>query len=253
MTTHEFLHEVYGALEGGLLALKIIPEQRTEWFAVPGELAAAADRALELGTTTNVYVGVSTQRERLKDRTAANAAEVPALFADLDVGEGTNGKRRFASKDDALAFTQGLPIRPTLVVDSGHGLQPWWVLREALPAAIGGGLMASWGAFLTARAQEGGVDLDAVWEPARVLRVPGTWNRKGDPLPVHAARGRARPIWRGGVSVRTHHRPRRGTRSRRWPGGCGSRRAQARRSSCLTPCARTSRSSRRRGHTTART
>lgn len=99
------------------------------------------------------------------------------LWFDVDVkAEGNH----YRSKDEALDAIEkfckdtGWPM-PTAGVDSGGGIQVYWINKTALP-------LNEWRAYahaLWVHAQSYGLLADPITEdPNRVLRLPGTWNNK---------------------------------------------------------------------------
>ena len=85
-----------------------------------------------------------------------------------------------------------MELPPTEIVASGHGLQAWWLFHEPWLFRTDAErqqvqeLVRRFGAALQEKAQAHGWRLDSVYDLARVLRVPGTWNCKADPVPVRA-------------------------------------------------------------------
>lgn len=93
----------------------------------------------------------------------------------------------------SLLTESGFP-EPTLVVDSGGGLYPWWVLDH--PEPLDDKFALDSAAFISERLHTAmirnfalaGYHLDNTGDLARVLRVPGTVNRKHDQhQPCHIA------------------------------------------------------------------
>ena len=114
-------------------------------------------------------------------RHADDALAFKAIWADVD------GYKDYPSKTAALAaihkFVQdaGLPL-PTALVDSGGGFHVYWISDKPLTRA-------EWEPYadgLWALVQKHGLKADAVTtDAARILRVPGTFNKKQDiPRPV---------------------------------------------------------------------
>jgi hypothetical protein len=136
---------------------------------------AAAREAVSLGVYCDVYLGVAPRWG--SDGTRAGVRRLGTLWADLDVkGEHTVGSR--------LRQLQDLPYPPSILVKTGGGCHCYWLLKrpvdgpeqleqaEAVMRRLGHGL--------------GG---DPVWDRARVLRVPGTFNHKyAEPRPVELER-----------------------------------------------------------------
>ena len=151
--------------------------QRTQIFtptnADLADLAAEQDRK---GRET--YFGLATFGD--KNRTAASAEAMKALFLDLDVGEGDN---KFDSKKAAVgalrAFCTELNLpRPTLV-DSGRGIHVYWVLTDTVHIATW--LPVARSLKTACAALDFKADPTVPADAARILRVPGTHNYKTDP------------------------------------------------------------------------
>ncbi len=117
---------------------------------------------------------------------AQDSHELPGLWADLDL-EGPGhaappaGLSLLPDVDAARELVSALP-HPTMWVHSGGGLYPWWLLHE--PHLIGADLedvqqlSRQWHAHLTEEARRRGFYVPGTGDLARVLRVPGTVNRK---------------------------------------------------------------------------
>lgn len=155
------------------------------------DLDHAADYAAELDHAgrEGVYVRATTLRAPLapgarggEDDTLA----LPGLWADIDIaGPGHKTTQVLPPNEAAarrLVDEAGLPD-PTVWVHSGGGLYPWWLLTA--PHVVDGdledvkALSARWQQVLAAAAARLGWHYGAgVGDLARVLRVPGTVNRK---------------------------------------------------------------------------
>ena len=154
--------------------------------------------------TTNVYYCLAAAEcpGRADQRIAAKpnpnkrvilAAASLALAADVDfVGE--KHPRAPADEAAALALIADFPIRPTLTLNSGNGLQAVWVLAEPVLFADDAAredwarVAEGWGALIGAAGQARGYDLDAVHDLARVMRWPGSTNLKdpANPKPTRS-------------------------------------------------------------------
>lgn len=176
------------------------------WFAIVGisggsnvkqvfvETRAEADEVVAklLASRMNVFFGVA----KFKDdsgRTKANVRTIKSLWMDIDCGpnkalvnESTGRPDGYATQQEALtalkafAETVGLP-RP-IIVNSGRGLHVYWPFTKEVTRA-------EWepaAKRLRDLCQTHNLYADpACFEAARVLRVPGTSNFKGEePLPV---------------------------------------------------------------------
>ncbi len=131
----------------------------------------AADSAIVLGQTREVYTGVAPRQGEVG--TKAGVTRLLALWSDLDV----KGQHTPTSRSEQL---EKLPCYPSVLVCSGGGFHPYWLLE--VPAEGSQGLARA--ERVMARIAEG-LDGDAVHDRSRILRVPGTLNHKEDePRPV---------------------------------------------------------------------
>lgn len=95
-------------------------------------------------------------------------------------------KTRPPTAEAALAIANRVGLKPSIVVHTGHGFHVYWLLTEELTdMAEASVLVRQWQATLAKVAVLDGWLIDSTWDLARVLRVPGTHNRKGGgALPV---------------------------------------------------------------------
>ncbi|WP_142393943.1 hypothetical protein [Mycobacterium kansasii] len=112
----------------------------------------------------------------------AEVTRLSSLYADLDIGEGKCASREVAESIIA-ELSEILGTDPVAVTDSGGGLHPYWPLADAhLPPGRNGTyfkpLLSRWKRLVQQIAKKHGAKVDSVFDPARVLRVPGTFNRK---------------------------------------------------------------------------
>jgi hypothetical protein len=124
----------------------------------------------------NLYMAVATRADA-SSGALANCLHLPALFADIDF--------KATPEATARAARARFPLPWSMLVHSGGGLHAYLLLREPLdlrdPADA---TMAR--QLLRRLAVALGADMASA-EPARVLRLPGTLNRKpeyGTPRPV---------------------------------------------------------------------
>jgi hypothetical protein len=132
------------------------------------DLKGVADFAALHAPNRNVYVGVAARDG--KGRSVEHCLALYALFVDIDF--------KHVAELDARAALAAFPLQPSAVVQSGGGLHSYWFLTE--PFVLQGTGATSAKQLLRALARAVGADLDSA-EPARILRLPGTLNRKYDP------------------------------------------------------------------------
>jgi putative DNA primase/helicase len=173
-TTFDFLRHVHPGT-AGFLQLRAIREgdKRRPYIFIP--LPLTADRMRDVqgfvqrhGATHNIYHGVAT---RPVDRSGVpdNLSELHALFVEIDLKTGV-------SLNDVWKRLGSFALQPSAVLHSGGGLHVYWLLSEPLDLATDLGFERAdqWVGDLADRL--GGDPASA--EPARVLRVPDTFNHK---------------------------------------------------------------------------
>jgi len=130
----------------------------------------------------------------------ADTAALPGFWADMDV-EGPGHQHQVCPDDcpkkhrhitlplppDERAVRKiieasGLP-GPTLWIHSGGGLYPWWLLDRAVEIGEDNlgeiqAISAQWQAVIAAAAKQLGWQYGPVGDLSRILRIPGTINRK---------------------------------------------------------------------------
>jgi putative DNA primase/helicase len=188
----DFLAELYGSAEDGWLTLFAINpasgDRHVDWTPAVDATALAVTAAKRAGTC-DVWFGVATRRQPLGARRGGDSDchALPGLWVDIDIA-GANHKTDAAvlppDEGAAVELLASFALPPTVVVHTGGGLHAYWLFGEMLPAADVAALLPRWGATWQRLAGERGWHIDNVWDLARVLRLPGTWNRKGDPTPV---------------------------------------------------------------------
>jgi len=122
---------------------------------------------------THIYYGLS-PRERREGRKEA-VEWLLALWADLDAKDFPNGK------EDAWQALRTFEFTPSVVIDSGHGLQALWFLKEPVRLQETDEVERILAGLAKALHGDG-----AVCEIARVFRLPESFNVKdpANPIPV---------------------------------------------------------------------
>ena len=123
-----------------------------------------------------VFISQASFDAMARKREAQSAKEVTCLFLDFDVG---SGAEKFASKAEALAAirkleTEFLPC--TAIVDTGGGYHAYWCLTTPIAAQEWLTIAQRFKNALRAAGVQ--ADPTVTADLARVLRVPGTVNRK---------------------------------------------------------------------------
>lgn len=155
----------------------------------------AGDVIREIPSDANIFFGVNPvkgpQRRNAGRGAEADVTRLAALWCDLDVKPGG-----CPSLDVARAVVANLAIamgtRPSVIVHSGHGLHAYWPVSDGgiCDGAVGPAraLLRRWERLVDVAADRLNVRIDHVYDLARMLRVPGTYNCKtaGECIPVVA-------------------------------------------------------------------
>jgi hypothetical protein len=124
---------------------------------------------------------------RLNHKNEKHIGALRAIPADIDVekisdatGENFRAKRAGLVQKVAPTLTRNLGCPPSFLVDSGGGLQPWFILEESVEATPENvELNSGIGRAIQRRYAElvgNGFKVDYVADAARIMRLPGTIN-----------------------------------------------------------------------------
>ena len=169
----EFLTALFGPYYGsgrhGFIEIRVIGERGVRSYFFRG-LASFGRKRFE-SKTCHTYYGLL-PRERKEGRKEAVEWAL-ALWTDLD------GKNFTGGKEEAWARLRTFPLPPSVILDSGHGLQALWLLREPERVEESGLIEGSLAGL--AKALNGD---PAVCELARIFRLPGSFNVKDPKNPI---------------------------------------------------------------------
>lgn len=150
----------------------------------------------------DIYVGCGLADRAFGSNLRCKAADIvalPGLWLDMDVDDGCHKKGANLPKtlDEAHTLFDLMPLSPTLVVHSGGGIQGWWLFEQPITLLpvdnipdhlmgradimfhpVAAALTESWNKILLHHCQKRGLTTDSVFDLARVMRLPGTWNVK---------------------------------------------------------------------------
>jgi len=119
-------------------------------------------------------------------------AGIAGLWADVDYAGEDHAKPNLPPIEaDAWGLIYAMPVPPTIVIHTGHGLQAWWLFEEpwmfesSLEREEAQAMIRGWQSHMAQIAKDrGGWVVDATHDLARLMRLPGTFNNKSDPVPV---------------------------------------------------------------------
>lgn len=172
------------------------PKTESAWFTTSQEgfLAATMTAHSIEWAKSEVYYGVNVARSEGTPHTRITnqtAAALTAVVADIDVASKVHTKAGLPpSQDEAERILESVGFEPSVVINSGHGLQAIWMLNEPWIIGSDSDLQSAtefnllWHSSLAARAGRLGYTVDPVNDLARIMRLPGTWNRKDTPVRV---------------------------------------------------------------------
>lgn len=112
-------------------------------------------------------------------RTASNVNQLRAFFLDLDCGPTKDYETQKLAFDALRGFCKQLNLPRPTVVDSGRGIHVYWPLLMPVPRDTW--LQGAEKLKALCRKHKLNADPVVTADSARVLRVPGTHNYKGDP------------------------------------------------------------------------
>ena len=206
----EWLERLYGRSPGyfGITPFAGGRPRQTKWFET-GELDAAVKTIKATAPKGDLYLSVGTHISPQSTRGGESTLlSIPGLWADLDIGEfghkpAASGFPNPASEEAALSIVETLP-EPSMLLNSGGGLQAFWLFDEPWVFDNGDERIAAkrtvreWANYLVQKGREKSYHVDRVDDLARILRAPGSINHKG---------GQSRPVAIRWTDKPTHQRP----------------------------------------------
>lgn len=182
---------LYGEVEDGWLSFFSVDrrtgDHQVRWCKAT-DIDAATAITRELNVHGDVWNGVAIRTHRTSGRGGSDACGwITALWSDIDfVDAGHAGNSLLPPDEKAAAdLVRDFPVRPTAVIHSGGGLQAWHMLDEPAHVDDLGDLLEAYGATWHKVGKDAGYHVDNVFDLARIMRAPGTTNRKLDhPRPV---------------------------------------------------------------------
>ena len=193
-TPRKFLTELWGESPPGVANVYVMPPKhsgesgnKSLWFNTFRQV----DLVLDGRESKEVYTGVALAHFnrpsfRKGGRVAGDeAVAITGLWADIDVEHEAHQKPNLPpTEEDAKRVMAQLPFEPSLIVDSGHGFQYWWLLPAPWVFADDAErqearrLSKWWQDKIRSLFQIEGWDVDSVPDLSRILRLPGSFNNK---------------------------------------------------------------------------
>jgi hypothetical protein len=187
----EFLENLFGdELPAELrIAVFTTPDRRTYFF---DDYQAVEQAARKQSATQNVYFGLGLIRGKPRGRgKLVDVAGIGALWCDIDVSSTAHPKQNLPQTiDEAQTLLDSMPLAPSIVVGSGHGLHGYWLFKEPWifendeERSRAASLAKRWHGIVCELAARHGWALENLGDLTRVLRLPKTFNHNGPGLPL---------------------------------------------------------------------
>ena len=158
--------------------------------------AMAAKKADELAANKDVYFGLGLRKQALPpDRRGEypDVIAIPGLWLDIDIA-GDNHKNTFLPRgpEDVIEFLDTLPWLPSFIFFTGGGYHVYylfkelWLFESDQERDIARDLSRHFQNYVISAGAQRGWKIDNTSDLARVLRVPGTYNRKNKSVLVES-------------------------------------------------------------------
>lgn len=164
----------------------------TKWFPT-SDLVAMATEAVAISQSHEVWfsAGLHAHPAATGRGKADDVIAISGFGIDIDIAHAVHAQSALpATVEEAMSIFDGFPIKPTIVVHSGHGLQVWflfdkpWLFGSEEQRKMAQALSKAFQAVILGIARARGWILDNTADLARVFRLPGTMNNKAKPVPV---------------------------------------------------------------------
>jgi len=166
-STVKFLKSLYDRCEGGYINVRLLPSAKN--LFIPLSKIDSIPSTLQTYKNQNVYFGVATHIDG--DATKEGIIQIPALFIDIDLDK--------FSEDEKKAILQRLkdfPLPSSFEINSGGGIHVYWKFKEPLSKKEINQVENINRALASYFNGDPGTT-----DASRILRIPGTFNRKYSP------------------------------------------------------------------------
>ena len=202
-TPREFLTALWGDPAPGVILVWTLPKKESQWYTRLDQV----NQDVEHHAHEDVYTGVGiAYRNRARFTTHKKLTEdevggLAGMWADIDWAHPVHRKPNLPpSLEQAMETLEGAKFEPSVLVNSGHGLQGWWLLetpwifQNPEDHELGRRAAQWWHQHINGLYTAQGWTTDSVFNLDRIMRLPGTWNNRvpGECLPVEIIRETAR-------------------------------------------------------------
>lgn len=184
MNHYDFLKRLFeNKPDNARILIHQLPLQRSNFFE---DHKSAADFVDSITNgPQNIYTtggllraGITTGRGKKQD-----IIGTVAIHIDIDLKK-DDKPRGVETLDEAINLIMGHGIDPTLIISTGNGIHAWWIFSEPYMFTTDNlrdkieGLCQRLQETIRQRAKKKDWDIDSTHDVTRVLRIPGTYNRK---------------------------------------------------------------------------
>ncbi len=179
--SNEFIEQLFPDTEGHKILLWELAGKSSTWFDEPEK---AGKYSLN---KTDLYIGCGLRKEELgkyKRGGEKDISGIPGFWFDLDLNHGVHAAQALPNLEQGLLLLDEMPLRPSIIINSGGGLQVWWLFKELWffdnlnEARKARSFLSRWQEMIISSAILSGWALDNTSDLSRILRVPGTLNGK---------------------------------------------------------------------------
>ena len=188
-----FLSQLWAGAEKGVFSL-VSKSKRglSPIFRDISSLMEAVNAFTKRAASEDLYycLGLLNDRPEKGRGTENDVIAVPGLWFDIDCMEGTHNALELPNRDEALALVRDLNMPPTFIIWSGGGFHVYWLFKNPLyferpeDRQSVKELSSRFQNLIICRGREKGWKLDNTSDLCRILRLPGTFNHKKEPVPV---------------------------------------------------------------------
>jgi hypothetical protein len=181
---HRFLSALFADKPDDSLILTWVSHGKRSTFHKNVEDAAKAAAEAK----GDIYFGCCGCPPGLSENQRASIDQVNCIFgvwADIDVRDNVHKKKNLPPDEkSAMKIIEEMPFKPSAIIFTGHGFHVWWFLAEPMEINTAEErqratrLVQGWGELLKQKAKGHNWIVDPVFDLARILRPPGSFNHK---------------------------------------------------------------------------
>ena len=189
--TERFLGVLFGGAtsQGQQIGIFTLPDKHTRHFPLADQAAEYALRRAG-GAAVYFHVGLAARRHGSRSR-CEDIGAIGGLWADIDMSAPWRAEKPLPKTvEEARQVLGRMPFPASIIVHSGYGLHAYWLFKEPWvfkyeeERELAARTARSWHGLVCSEAERLGWEMENLGDLARVLRLPGTYNRKDEKNPV---------------------------------------------------------------------